>query len=276
MSSTSSTRKRIAGHVDDCEICGETSRRWAVLPLFSAAPALAAPLWSARPRARQHRRRRRGVVDGYRVRQRERIPASAPTARPLAVAGRGGDRTARDARRHVAGDRRRRRHTARVGEHPRQRADGIDGARRAGDDHAAQHDLGLDDDVGPDLDVQLELVVDQQLEHIHHVDLVVHVELELVEHVPASDHDQHHRSHGAAATTSGAGRATGALSRHDRPRRQPRQRLDRPRQRRRAAARLVDRRHGDAVHLVDHRRHAPAGRHVRGSARHRPHRPPGR
>ena len=38
------TRKRIAGHVDDCEICGETSRKWAVVPLISAAPALAAPL----------------------------------------------------------------------------------------------------------------------------------------------------------------------------------------------------------------------------------------
>ena len=38
------TRKRIAGHVDECEICGETSRKWAVVPLFSAAPALAAPL----------------------------------------------------------------------------------------------------------------------------------------------------------------------------------------------------------------------------------------
>lgn len=37
------TRKRIAGHVDQCEVCERTSRRLAVLPLFAAAPAFAAP-----------------------------------------------------------------------------------------------------------------------------------------------------------------------------------------------------------------------------------------
>ena len=37
------TRKRIAGHIDDCAVCGETSRKFAVIPLLAAAPALAAP-----------------------------------------------------------------------------------------------------------------------------------------------------------------------------------------------------------------------------------------
>lgn len=37
------TRKRIAGHVDSCDTCEDTRRRYAVIPLLSAAPALAAP-----------------------------------------------------------------------------------------------------------------------------------------------------------------------------------------------------------------------------------------
>ncbi len=37
------TRKRIAGHVDDCETCERTRTRFAVIPLLSAAPAFAAP-----------------------------------------------------------------------------------------------------------------------------------------------------------------------------------------------------------------------------------------
>lgn len=37
------TRKRIAGHVDDCDICERTRLRFAVIPLMSAAPAFAAP-----------------------------------------------------------------------------------------------------------------------------------------------------------------------------------------------------------------------------------------
>lgn len=37
------TRKRIAGHVDDCDICERTRTRFAVIPLLSAAPAFAAP-----------------------------------------------------------------------------------------------------------------------------------------------------------------------------------------------------------------------------------------
>ncbi len=101
------TRKRIAGHVDDCEICGETSRKWAVVPLFSAAPALAAPL-SLRDRVlAEHRRRRtRRVVDRVPLRQGERLPGRR---RPRPQAGRpdrDGDRPARAVRRHVARDRR--------------------------------------------------------------------------------------------------------------------------------------------------------------------------
>jgi RNA polymerase sigma factor (sigma-70 family) len=37
------TRKRIAGHIDQCDTCERTSRRFAVIPLFAAAPVLAAP-----------------------------------------------------------------------------------------------------------------------------------------------------------------------------------------------------------------------------------------
>lgn len=36
-------RKRVARHVDGCDLCAETKRRYAVLPLVGAAPALAAP-----------------------------------------------------------------------------------------------------------------------------------------------------------------------------------------------------------------------------------------
>ncbi|MGI9644499.1 MAG: sigma-70 family RNA polymerase sigma factor, partial [Ilumatobacteraceae bacterium] len=36
-------RKRIAGHVDECETCERTSRRLAAIPLLPAAPAFAAP-----------------------------------------------------------------------------------------------------------------------------------------------------------------------------------------------------------------------------------------
>ncbi len=38
-------RKRVAGHIDVCEICGETQNRFAVLPMMSLAPALLAPAW---------------------------------------------------------------------------------------------------------------------------------------------------------------------------------------------------------------------------------------
>ena len=38
-------RKRVAGHIDDCEVCGETRRRFAVIPMMSLAPALAAPAY---------------------------------------------------------------------------------------------------------------------------------------------------------------------------------------------------------------------------------------
>ncbi len=36
-------RKRVARHVDSCDTCGETKRRYAAVPLLAAAPALAAP-----------------------------------------------------------------------------------------------------------------------------------------------------------------------------------------------------------------------------------------
>ncbi len=36
-------RKRVARHIDDCDLCDHTKRRFAVIPLLSAAPALAAP-----------------------------------------------------------------------------------------------------------------------------------------------------------------------------------------------------------------------------------------
>jgi len=36
-------RKRVARHVDSCDICGETKRRYAALSLLAAAPAMAAP-----------------------------------------------------------------------------------------------------------------------------------------------------------------------------------------------------------------------------------------
>ena len=36
-------RKRVAAHVDDCDICDRTSRKFAVIPMMSAAPVLAAP-----------------------------------------------------------------------------------------------------------------------------------------------------------------------------------------------------------------------------------------
>ncbi|HEX6656745.1 MAG TPA: sigma-70 family RNA polymerase sigma factor [Ilumatobacter sp.] len=77
------TRKRVAGHVDDCEICGETSRKWAVLPLFSAAPALAAPI-GLRDRVLASTSGG-GDVDGYRFDDAHGFPRLARATRPLAL-----------------------------------------------------------------------------------------------------------------------------------------------------------------------------------------------
>jgi RNA polymerase sigma factor (sigma-70 family) len=38
------TRKRVARHVDQCAVCDTTRRKWAVVPLLGATPALAAPI----------------------------------------------------------------------------------------------------------------------------------------------------------------------------------------------------------------------------------------
>src|SRR5688572_9226288 len=77
------TRKRVAGHVDDCEICGETSRKWAVLPLFSAAPALAAPA-CLRDRVLASTSDG-GDVEGYRFDERNGFPRLGRAVRRLAV-----------------------------------------------------------------------------------------------------------------------------------------------------------------------------------------------
>ena len=37
-------RKRVARHIEGCEVCEETKRRFAVIPMISAAPAFAAPV----------------------------------------------------------------------------------------------------------------------------------------------------------------------------------------------------------------------------------------
>jgi RNA polymerase sigma factor (sigma-70 family) len=77
------TRKRVAGHVDDCELCGETSREWAVPPLFSAAPALAVPA-GLRDRVLTSTSSG-GDVEGYRFDDRNGFPRCTYAVRRAAV-----------------------------------------------------------------------------------------------------------------------------------------------------------------------------------------------
>jgi RNA polymerase sigma factor (sigma-70 family) len=78
------TRKRVAGHVDQCEVCGETSRRWAVLPLFSAAPALAAPI-ALRDRVLASASSPGGDGGRYRFDSASGFPQAARFARPVVL-----------------------------------------------------------------------------------------------------------------------------------------------------------------------------------------------
>lgn len=74
-------RKRIAGHVEDCEICDETSRRLAAIPLVAVAPAFAAPR-SLRDRVLATRAGTAGTVGVVGADQRFDAPDGFP--RPLA------------------------------------------------------------------------------------------------------------------------------------------------------------------------------------------------
>ncbi len=85
-------RKRVATHVDGCDTCERTSRKFAVVPLMSAAPVLAAPP-SLRTRVLESTRGSAGAPETPGATSTPAVafgsdgfPTAAGTARPLALA----------------------------------------------------------------------------------------------------------------------------------------------------------------------------------------------